>query len=72
MPPIFGQTIDTGSYQKMCVGVVRRAKQLEDVAFSVTNMDASCGVVQQRRGLSDIVEPADAFLFLDGNARWFP
>src|SRR6266567_1110474 len=46
-----------------------RAEKLVDVALAITDMNASSWIIQKRRGLLQIVQPSDAFLLLDGNAR---
>lgn len=46
-----------------------RAEQLIDVALAITDMDASFRIAQQLCGLPDIIQPSDALLLLDGNAR---
>lgn len=47
----------------------RRAEQLIDVALAITNMNAPSPIAQQLCGVPDIVQPSNALLFLDGNAR---
>src|SRR5271157_2017141 len=46
-----------------------RAEKLVDVALAITDMDASSWITQKFRGLLQIFQPSDAFLFLDGNSR---
>src|SRR5436190_10514581 len=64
---VTSETIDAGTYEKMRVGIVRRAKQFVDIAFAVSNVDASLRIAQQSRRLLDVVEPAHAFFFFDRN-----
>ena len=46
-----------------------RAEQLVDVALAITDMDASSGMSEKLSGLLDILQPPDAFLLLDWDAR---
>ena len=46
MLSVTGETIDAGTYQEMRVGIVRRAKQLIDIAFTVSDVDAAIGIGQ--------------------------
>ncbi|OSI79321.1 hypothetical protein BSZ22_01930 [Bradyrhizobium canariense] len=50
-------------------GFSSRAGQLIDFALAITDMDASSRIAQQLRGLTDIVQPPNALLLLDGNTR---
>jgi len=43
------------------------AEKLEDVAFPIPNMDASLRFIQERSGLLQVLQPADAFLLFDRN-----
>src|SRR5260370_899965 len=52
----------------MCSGFLGCAEKLVNVAFAITDVDASCRVTEKLRGLLDIFEPPDAFLLLDGDA----
>lgn len=46
------------------------AKQLVDIALPIADMDAAAGFAEQSGGVLEIEQPAQAFLFLEGNARW--
>ena len=46
-----------------------RAEKFVDVAFAITDMDASSWIVQKLSRLLQIVQPPDAFLLFDGNSR---
>ena len=48
-----------------CVQLLGKARQLRDIAFAVTKMNAVHGIAQQDRGSAKIVDPAHAFLALD-------
>lgn len=60
--------IDAGADEEVRVGFVRRGEQLEDVAFAVADVDDARGFVCGCR-LPEILDPADAFLFLDRDSR---
>lgn len=46
-----------------------RTEQLIDVALAITDMNALFRIAQQLCRLPDIVQPPNALLLLDGNAR---
>jgi hypothetical protein len=48
----------------MCSDLACRAEKLVDVALAITDMDASSWITQKFRGLLQIFQPSDAFLFL--------
>src|SRR5712691_7538032 len=66
---VSSQAIDTCPDQKMRSDLLCGAEKLVDVALAITNMDASSRITQKLSGLLQIFQPADAFLFLDGNSR---
>ncbi|MDH2356547.1 hypothetical protein QCM80_38885 [Bradyrhizobium sp. SSUT112] len=63
------QTINASPDHEMRSSFSSRAEQLIDIALAITDVDASSRIAQQLRGLPDIVQPANALLLLDGNAR---
>jgi hypothetical protein len=67
--PIAGQAVDTGPDQERRSHLLCRAENLIDVALANTDMNASPRIIQKLRGLLQILQPSDALLFLDGNAR---
>jgi hypothetical protein len=60
--------VDTGSQEEMCTSVVGRAEQFVDVALAVADVDDALWRCEQRRRLFQILQPAIAFLLLDGDA----
>src|SRR6266702_6400152 len=64
-----GQTVNASPNHEMRSSFPGRAEQLIDVALAITDMDASSRIAQQLCGLTDIVQPPNALLLLDGNAR---
>ncbi|MGY4485179.1 hypothetical protein ACVWWR_004370 [Bradyrhizobium sp. LM3.2] len=63
------QTINASPDHEVRYSFSSRAEQLIDVALAITDMDASSRIAQQLRGLTDIVQPPNALLLLDGNTR---
>lgn len=43
------------------------AENLVDFAFPIPNVDASLRLIQERGGLLQVLQPADAFLLFDRN-----
>src|SRR6185437_5742227 len=63
------QSIDTRPHQEMGADLLGRAEELINVALTVADMNAARRVAQRCRGLPDVLQPADALLLLDRNAR---
>lgn len=61
--PVLSQTINACPHKKMCPGRPSCAEKLEDVAFTIPNMNAPAGVVEKIGGLLEILKPAQALLF---------
>lgn len=68
--PIAGETVDARTDHEMGSSILGGAEEFVDVALTVADMDALCWLIHQRRGLSKIFQPPNAFLELDGNPRW--
>ena len=66
---VSGQAVNTSPDHEMRSSFLSRTEELIDVAFAITDMDASPWITQQLRGLPNIVQPPNALLLLDGNAR---
>src|SRR5215470_19652471 len=66
---ISSQAVDAGPDQEMRSGFLGRAEKLVDIALAIADVDASSRVTEKLRGLLDILQPPDAFLLLDWNAR---
>lgn len=64
-----GQTVNASPNHEMRSSFPGRAEQLIDVALAITELGASSRIAQQLYGLTDIVQPPNALLLLDGNAR---
>ncbi|MET4046104.1 hypothetical protein ABIC03_007843 [Bradyrhizobium sp. RT6a] len=69
MITIPSQAVKASPDHEMRSSFSSRAEQLIDVALAITDMDASFRIAQQLCGLPDIVQPPNALLLLDGNAR---
>src|SRR5689334_12480022 len=63
------QTVDAGPDEEVCSDLLRRAEQFVDVALAIADMDTSSRIAQKLRRLLQILQPPDAFLLLDRNAR---
>jgi hypothetical protein len=46
-----------------------QAEQFINIALAISDVHAAIRIVEQRGGLADVLQPADAFLFLDRYAR---
>lgn len=68
MTAIASQPIDAGANKEVGAKLLRQAIQFVDVAFAVANMNATRRLSEPLDRLPVIVEPANAFLLLDGNA----
>ena len=66
---ITGQTVNTGPNKEMGNHFPGQAEQLINIALAISHVHAAIRIVQQRGGLADVVQPADAVLFLDRHAR---
>jgi hypothetical protein len=62
------QTVDTGSYE-MRSDLLRLAKELKDVTFTIANVNTSCRITEKIRRLLRIFQPSDALLLFDRNPR---
>ena len=69
MTAVASQTVDTCPDQEVRSDLLGRAEKFVDVALAITDMDASSRIVQKLRRLLQVLQPPDAFLLLDGNAR---
>jgi hypothetical protein len=67
--PVPRQAVDTGPDQEVRSDLLRHTEKFVDVAFAITDVDASTWIVQKLSRLLQILQPPDAFLPLDGNPR---
>ena len=68
MITVSDQAVDAGPDQEMGSSFLDRAEKLVDVAFAITDVNASRWVTEKLRGLLNIFQPSDAFFLFDGNA----
>lgn len=68
VPTVAGQPIDATAHDEVRAEVVSQAKQLVDVALAVADMDAAARRPEQRRRLTQVLQPAKALLLLDRHA----
>lgn len=67
MTAVAGEPIDAGPNEEVRAQIVREAEQFIDVAFTIADMNTTVGLTQALNRLPEILEPANAFLLLDGN-----
>ena len=62
---VSSQAIDAGSNNKMSSKLLGRAEQLVNIALAITYMNAAIGFTKKRARLTQIFQPANAFLRLN-------
>ncbi len=70
MLSVSGQAIHTGAYQEVGLRRLCGAKEFIKIAFAVADVDAVPRVLEGRCGLPQVLQPADAFFFLDRHPGW--
>ena len=68
VPAIAGQAIDAGAHEEVGVRRLRRAEELVDVVLTVADVDQPRRIAEEGRGLTHVLQPADALLSLDWHA----
>jgi hypothetical protein len=63
------EPVDAGAYEEVGGKIICGAKQLVDVTFPVTDVNAANRIVEKFSRLAHILQPAPAFLFLNRYAR---
>lgn len=65
---VTGQSVDAAAYDEVCAEVMGETEQFIDVALAVTDMDAAARHTEQRRRLTQVLQPAKASLLFDRHA----
>ena len=63
------EPVDAGTYEEVGGKIICGAKQLVDVTFPLTDVNAANRIVEKFSRLAHILQPAPAFLFLNRYAR---
>lgn len=67
--PVSGQAVNTGPDEEMRSDVLRRAKQLIDVALPIADVDTPRRIIEQLGGLPEVFQPPEALLLFDRHPR---
>ena len=70
MAAVAGKPIDAGADEEVRAQIVREAEQFINVAFAITDMNATLRLTEAFDRLPEILKPANTFLLLDGNTGW--
>ena len=66
---VVGEPIDAAAHEKMGSRRTGRTEKLVDIVFTITDLDKPIGAPQARAGLIHVLQPADALLLFDRDAR---
>lgn len=66
---IAGQPVHTSAHQEMGAQLLRQTEQLVDVALPISDVHTASRIVQQLRGLSQVLQPANALFLFDRHTR---